>query len=127
MSTQAVKTLVLSNGLDFEVVSGHIAAGNQTEEIDTTTLSDATYMTNVPRYQTEDTDLTFMCAYAGTLATIGAATLVITTLDTADGTDVCTVPVLVRSAIPQEVAIDGERRMLQQVICTPTGAAITYA
>lgn len=126
MSVKAVRTIALSNGLTIEVVSGHVAAGLQTEEIRTTTLADST-VTKLPRYQTEDTEVTLMCAYSGTLATVGEATIVITSTDDADADHVCTIPGFIRSAIPQEVAIDGERRMLQQIIFTPSGAAITYA
>lgn len=125
MSVLAVKKVVVSNGLALEVVSGNIAAGSQTDEIKTTTLSDDT-VTKAPRYQTEDTELTFLCAYAGTLATVGDGTLVVTVTDDADDDKVCTIPGFIRSAIPQEVSIDGERRMLQQVIFTPSGATITF-
>ena len=124
MSVQALKTLTLSNGLTIEVVSGTPAAGNQTEEIITTTLDDAT-VTKYPRYQTEDTDLTLLCAYAGTLATLGAATLAVAAV-TSTGTLTNTTVGFIRSAIPQEVAIDGERRMLQQIIFTPDGSSTLY-
>jgi hypothetical protein len=125
MSVKALKTIALTNGLELEVISGTPAAGSQTDEIVTTTLADAT-VTKCPRYQTEDTDLTLLCAYDGTLATIGDATLVVTATEDDDGTLVHTVAGFISAAIPQEVAIDGERRMVQQITFTPDGSSTLY-
>lgn len=124
-SIKVARTLVLTNGLTLKVVSGHPAGGMQTEEINVSDMSNQTRVEKLLRPQLELTDLNFLCEYAGTLATVGgtsAVTLVIT-VDGADGTDYAdTITGFVKSAQPQEVAVDGERRLLQAVVFTPDGS-----
>lgn len=123
MSVKTVKTLAISGAADLKVVSGSVASGDQSEAINTTTLDDAK-MTKVRRFQTEYTDITLLCEYAGTLATVGTlATLTVTALDSGASSNAAARYGFIKSAIPQEVSVDGERRMLQQIVFTPTGTA----
>lgn len=120
-----VKKIVLSNAITLPIVDGTPAPGNQTTEINTTTLSDDK-VTKAPRHQVEDMDLTFTCECSGTALVAGTAgTLTITVTDGASATTVSNVPGFIKSAEPQAVTIDGERRLLQRVVWTPTGVAAT--
>jgi hypothetical protein len=124
MSVKAVKTLALTGGVTAKVVSASVASGEQTEAINVTTLDD-TKMIKVLRLQKKKTDITLMCEYAGALAgaTGTLATLTVTPTDDAGVAHAASVYGYIKSSIPQETAVDGERRMLQQVIFTPTGTA----
>ena len=119
-----VKTLVLTNGLTLKVVSGHPASGAQTEEINVSDMSNMTRVEKAPRPQLELTDINLLCQYEGTLATVSTedVTLVIS-IDAADGTNIAdTVTGFIKSAVPQEVAVDGERRLLQAIVFSPDGS-----
>jgi hypothetical protein len=123
MSVKAVKTLAISGASALKVVSGSVASGRQTEAINTTTLDD-TKMTKKRRHQTESTDLTFLCEYPGTLAAVGTlATLTVTAVNDAGVSRADSIYGFIKSSVPQEVAVDGERRILQQIVFTPTGTA----
>jgi hypothetical protein len=120
---KAVKTLVLSSGMTLHVVSGHPAAGLKTEKIDVSDLTNATRLEYLCRPQLEETDLKFLCAYNGALASVGASgTLTITVTDTAGGTLTESLAGFVISAEPVMVDVGGERKLVQEVVFAPDGA-----
>jgi len=123
---KATKTLTLSNGMTFVVVSAPPHHGNASDKINVSDLTNASRMEYVARPQQEETDITILCNYAGTLADVGtAATLRITVEDDA-GTDIIRdITGFVLSASPQTVAIDGERRLLQEVVFSSGGSSTT--
>ena len=123
MAVKCAKKLTIS-GLTYEVISAHPSFGLQTEEINCTTLSDDR-VKKCPRHQIEETDIELLCEWTGSLPTVGsgsAATLSITVTDS-DGTNVASgnIKGFVKSAIPQEIAVDGERRLVQRIVFTPNG------
>jgi len=121
MAVKCAKKLTIS-GLTYEVISAHPNFGLQTEEINCTTLSDDR-VKKCPRHQTEETDLELLVAWSGSLPTVGsAATLTITVTDS-EGNSVASgnISGFVKSAIPQEIAVDGERRLVQRIVFTPNG------
>jgi hypothetical protein len=123
---KAVKTLTLSNGMTFVVVSAPPHHGTQSEKIDVTDLTNTARKEFVARPQLEETDITLLCSYTDTLASVGdAATLRISIVDTAAGTLVRDITGFVLSAIPQSVDIGGERRMLQEVVFASGGSSTT--
>ena len=122
MPVRAVKKLTLTSGLSFEIVSGPPAMGLQTEDINVTSLSDNS-VRKVPRHQIEEAEMTFMCAYSGTLAQVGASATIQVTAILDDGSQLQkSATGYIKSAIPQEVAVDGERRLLQQIVFVPDGS-----
>ncbi len=125
MSMRVVKTITLSGGMTVNIVDGTPAPGNRVEEIDVTTLVD-TKVKKTARYQIEDTDLEFTAECAGTALVAGTAgTLTVTVVDNAGASTFNSVPGFIKSAEPIAVAIDGERRLLQRIVWTPTGEAAT--
>jgi len=125
MAVKAVKKLVFESGMSFDILSGPPAMGEQTEDINVTSLGDDR-VRKVPRHQIEETDMTFLCSYNGTLAPVGSsATIQIkATLDD-NSTITKSVAGYIKSAQPQDVAVDGERRLLQQIVFVPNGANAT--
>jgi hypothetical protein len=121
---KVAKTLVQTGIGSFKVISGHPAQGLQTEVIDVSDMSIATRMLKAPRPQLEGTEITMLCDFAGTLATVGAenTSLVITTTDSAGSAITNTVTGFVKSAIPQGIDVGGERRIVQEVVFVPDGA-----
>jgi hypothetical protein len=122
---KAVKTITLTDSLSaYKVVSAPPSFGLQTEKINVTDLTNENRMEFVARPQLEETDITLMCDYSGTLITAGgaAATLTITAVDTAGVSYAKSITGFVVSAIPQSVDIGGERRMLQEVVFAPDGS-----
>lgn len=122
---KAVKTITLTDSLSaYKVVSAPPSFGLQTEKINVTDLTNDSRMEFVARPQLEETDITLMCDYSGTLITAGgaAATLTITAVDTAGASYASSITGFVISAIPQTVDIGGERRMLQEVVFAPDGS-----
>lgn len=120
---KAVATLTLSNLMSLKVVSAPPGFGLQSEKINVTDLTNTNRMEYVARPQLEETDVTMLCEYNGTLASVGTSgTLVITSVDTASGSIANTITGYIQSAIPQPVDIGGERRLLQEVVFTPDGA-----
>jgi hypothetical protein len=123
---KATKTLTLSNGMTFVVVSAPPHHGNASEKIDVSDLTNASRKEFVARPQQEETDITILCSYAGTLASVGsAATLRITVVDDAATNIIRDITGFVLSATPQTVAIDGERRLMQEVVFAPGGSSTT--
>jgi len=120
---KATKTVTLSNGLELKVVSAPPSFGLASEKINVTDLTNAIRMEYVARPQLEETDITLLAEYTGTLATVGSSiTLTITTVDTADSSIANSISGFVLSATPQTVAIDGERRLLQEIVFAPDGS-----
>lgn len=122
----ATKTLTLANGMTFKVISAPPTHGLETEDIDVTDFSNAERMENVARSQKKESDINLMLEYDGTLANVGVAASLEITLTKNDGTTlVATTAGYVRSAAPQDVAIDGERRVLQAVVFAADGSNVT--
>jgi hypothetical protein len=120
---KATKTVTLSNGLTLKVVSAPPSFGLASEKINVTDLTNESRMEFVARPQLEETDITLMAEYTGTPATVGSTiTLTITTVDTASGSIEKSISGFVLSATPQTVAIDGERRLMQEIIFAPDGS-----
>ena len=119
-----VRTLTQTGiGAAFKVLSGHVAPGLQTEDVDVTDLSNDARMEKVPRPQLEETDMTLQCEFAGVYPDVGgSATLVITVTKPDDTTQVSTTVGYIKSAIPGSVDIAGERKLTQDVVFTPDGS-----
>lgn len=123
---KAVKTLTLSNAETLVVVSAPPHHGTQSEKIDVTDLTNTARKEFVARPQLEETDISLLCSYTGTLAAVGtAATLRISIVDTAAGTLVRDITGFVLSAKPVSIDIEGERRMLQEVVFASGGSSTT--
>lgn len=119
-----VKTLTQTGiGAAFKVLSAHPAPGLQTEDVDVTDLSNDSRMEMVPRPQLEETEMNLQVEFNGVYPAVGqSATLEVTVTKPDDTTQVSSVAGYIKSAIPVEVAIDGERRLVQDVVFRPNGS-----
>ncbi len=121
---KVVKTLVLTGtALPLVVLSGHPGPGLQTEDIDVSDLSNEARIEKAARPQLEETEIALQCAYDGKLANVGvSASLIITVTKPDDTTIVNTVTGYVKSSLPVQADIGGERRLIQDVVFVPDGS-----
>ena len=121
MAVKCAKKLTIS-GLEYEVISAHPNFGLQTEEINCTTLSDDR-VKKCPRHQVEETDLELLVAWSGSLPSVGSVASLSISVTDSEGNSVASgnISGFVKSAIPQEIAVDGERRLVQRIVFTPNG------
>lgn len=127
-SIKSVKTVTIEGGSTLKVISAPPTHGLETEDIDVSDFSNATRMESVPRDQLKEGEIALLLEYDGTLVTVGAATPVTLTVvvTKSDGDELTANSVgYFKSAVPVEVAIDGERRLLQNVVFMPNGSNTT--
>lgn len=122
----AVKTLTISGASSLKVISAPPSHGLETEDIDVSDFSNAERMENVARSQKKESDISLLLEYDGVLASVGASATLAVEVTKNDGTLLsASTTGYIRSAVPQEIAIDGERRLLQSVVFAADGSNTT--
>jgi len=123
MAIKAAKKLVLSDLITLTVISGNPAHGHQTEDIDVSDFTNGERMEYVPRSQIEETEISLLCEYDGTLATVTSEGTLTATVTKSDGNTLTeSVVGYIKSAIPVSIDVGGERRLVQEVVFRPNGS-----
>ena len=123
---KSVKTVTVAGATALKVISAQPGHGLETEDIDVSDFSNADRMENVARDQKKENEIPLLLEYAGTLVPIGVtATLTVTVTKPDNETIEASTVGYFKSATPVELAIDGERRLLQNAVFMPNGSNTT--
>lgn len=124
MATKVVKTITITGFGTRKIVEAPVGTGAEVDDVVTTTLDDAVSQM-VPAPQPKQPAINFLMTYDGTLPAPGAtATLTFAPSDEGGSAIGSTVSCTgyIKSAVPVDIVVGGERRAVQRVAFQPSGA-----